>query len=134
MEAAEKTEADPSMSWLDKKGTKESAKKYNEQHPSVKEAVTAQKGEGVGAESVTKFKHPHSRVDAPVLTDAVGYAVEIDSHEPDAMEGDAFPATIHAVNVEKGTVTVSYEVDDGAPPDYQEMDYYSKDIAWIKAP
>ena len=36
--------------------------------------------------------------------------------------------------MEKGTVTVSYEVDDGAPPDYQEMDYHSKDIAWIKAP
>ena len=31
-------------------------------------------------------------------------------------------------------MTVSYEVDEGAPPDYQEMDYLSKDIAWTKAP
>ena len=80
------------------------------------------------------FKHPHSKIDAPLLSDAVDYAVEIDSHEPDALEGDAFPGIIHAVNVEKGTVTVSYEVDEGAPPDYQEMDYLSKDIAWIKTP
>ena len=80
------------------------------------------------------WRHPHSKVDAPALEDAVGYGVEIDSHEPDALEGDAFPATIHAVNVEKGTVTVSYEVDDGAPPDYQEMDYHSKDIAWSSPP
>merc|ERR1712054_631308 len=79
-------------------------------------------------------EHPHSAVPRPPLEDAGDYEVEIDSHEPDALEGDAFPATIHAVNVEKGTVTVSYEVDDGAPPDYQEMDYHSKDIAWIKAP
>ena len=31
------------MSWLDKKGTMESAKRYNEQHPSIKQAVAAQK-------------------------------------------------------------------------------------------
>ena len=64
-------------------------------------------------------EHPHSAVPRPALSDAVGYGVEVDSHEPDALEGDAFPATIHAVNVEKGTATVSYEVDDGALPDYQ---------------
>ena len=47
----------------------------------------------------------HSAVPRPALSDAVGYGVEVDSHEPDALEGDAFPATIHAVNVRR-TVTV----------------------------
>ena len=80
------------------------------------------------------YKHQHSKVPRPALADAVGYEVEVDSHEPDALDGDAFPAVVHSVDVSKGVLVVSYEVDEGAPPDLQEMDYYSKDIAWIKAP
>ena len=84
--------------------------------------------------SKESFKHPHSKVSRPDLADAAGYEVEVDSHEPDALEGDAFPAVIHSVDMEKNKLTVSFEVDDGAPPDYQEMDYYSRDLAWVAKP
>ena len=80
------------------------------------------------------FKHQHSKVPRPALADAVGYEVEVDSHEPDALDGDAFPAVIDSVDVSKGTLVVSYEVDEGSPPDLQQMDYYSRDLAWVAKP
>merc|ERR1711871_541246 len=101
------------------------AKEEAEQEAKAKEEA-GQEAE----EKIEKFKHKHSKVPRPALADAVGYEVEVDSHEPDALEGDAFPGVVHSVDVSKNTLTVSFEVDEGAPPDYQEMDYYSHDISW----
>ena len=40
---------------------------------------------------------------------------------------------VHSVDVSKGMMTVSYEVDEGAS-DLQEMDYYSRDLLGSSSP
>ena len=71
-------------------------KEAEEKAKAEKEAEEKAKAEEETKKILTKddaaeiFKHPHSKIDAPLLSDAVDYAVEIDSHEPDALEGDAF--------------------------------------------
>ena len=70
-EEDEGEEADPSMSWLDKKGSVDRAKKYNQKHPSVKKAVqNEEEKEENSLGSAGSPLHPESETDTAAAINA----------------------------------------------------------------
>jgi hypothetical protein len=84
------------------------------------------------ASPVKEFRHELSQVDRPALNDAVGYGVEIQSHEPGAEPGDMYPGKVHSVH--GNMLHVEFEVEPGNPPDFEDIDYDSRDLAWMEKP
>jgi hypothetical protein len=80
------------------------------------------------------IKHEHSQIDAPSLRNCLHYSVEVQSHEEGADPGDMFPGTVYAVNIEKGSLTIVFEVESGSLPEYEDIEYHSRDLAWIAPP
>ena len=128
MKAAEEAEA---------KAEAEAEKaKEEEEEAKMKAAAEAEAKEGRGGKKAPEdaklnYKHKHSKVPRPALPDAVGYEVEVTATSLTLWT--ATPScVVHSVDVSKGMMTVSYEVDEGAPPDLQEMDY-ALHLAWVVA-
>ena len=84
--------------------------------------------------SAQVFRHNLSLIDRPLLRDAVGYGVEVQSHDPGAEEGDMFPGTVHSVDLVSGVMRVQFAVQEGFEPDYENIPYESHDVAWMHLP
>ena len=80
------------------------------------------------------FAKQLSKVPRPLLSKAMGYTVEVVSHEPDADIGDMFLGRVIRIDKDRRTVFVQFECEEGEEPDVEEMGYMSRDIAWIEAP
>jgi Ca2+-binding EF-hand superfamily protein len=80
------------------------------------------------------FKHRHSNVERPEIQNAVGYLVEVQSHDPGALDGDMFPGKVVSVDSYAGTLRIMFDVEEGFDPDFEEVRYLSRDIAWMDVP
>eukprot|EP01038_Epipyxis_sp_PR26KG_P004899 gene4899-6860_t len=69
------------------------------------------------------------------INEAIGYQVWIDSHEPDAKEGDVMVGWVDKVNPYKQTVLVAFETSDGTTQfEKEEYPFNSDDIDWVIPP
>ena len=79
-----------------------------------------------------------SWVDRPIISESLGYLVEVRSLEPNAMKGDMFSGEIIKVNETDSTVLVSFdskgEDDEDEDEDEEYIPYDSLDIAWVAPP
>lgn len=73
-----------------------------------------------------------SLVPRPALADAVGYKVDIKSHEPDHNHDDVFVGEVISVDLDAGTMRVLFEGHDGESGDEDEVPYTSPDVAWMQ--
>ena len=78
-----------------------------------------------------EFKHTLSAIEAPEFSKAIGYGVEVQSHDEGAIEGDMCPGIVHSIDSAKGTLRIKFEVEDGDESDYEDLAFDSRDIAWI---
>jgi len=83
------------------------------------------------------------RIDRPAIEDALGYIVEMQSKEEDAVIGDMYIGKVVAVDIVNQVVTIKYlseaEREGGSEDEEQEGDredfaYSSKEIGWMEAP
>jgi hypothetical protein len=73
-----------------------------------------------------------SLVPRPPLADAVGYKVDVKSHEPDHDHDDVFVGEVVSVDPDAGTMRVLFEGQDGESGDEDELPYASADVAWMQ--
>jgi hypothetical protein len=73
-----------------------------------------------------------SLVPRPPLADAVGYKVDVKSHEPDHDHDDVFVGEVVSVDLDAGTMRVLFEGQDGGSGDEEELPYTSPDVAWMQ--
>ena len=75
-----------------------------------------------------------SLVPRPSLLSAVGYRVDVKSHQPDHDHNDVFVGEIVSVNPVAGTMRVRFDGPQGggADDDIEEFDYLSSDVAWME--
>jgi ribosomal protein L35AE/L33A len=75
-----------------------------------------------------------SLVPRPSLVDAVGYRVDVKSHQPDHDPNDVFVGEIVSVNAAAGTMRVRFDGPQGSAgdEDEEEFDYTSPDVAWME--
>jgi len=59
--------------------------------------------------------------------------VEIQSHEEGAEIGDMYSGVVESL-LDDNVLRVSMEVDEGHPPDYENVPYDSTDLAWVSFP
>lgn len=73
-----------------------------------------------------------SLVARPALADAVGYKVDVKSHEPDHDHDDVFFGEVVSVDLDAGTMRVLFEGHEGESGDEDELPYASPDVAWMQ--
>mmetsp|Transcript_3067 Transcript_3067/g.7119 ORF Transcript_3067/g.7119 Transcript_3067/m.7119 type:complete len:827 (-) Transcript_3067:110-2590(-) len=100
------------------------------QKPSPEKAVTTEVKQETPKQSPAKFSSP------ACLADAVGWAVEVQSTDPDALKGDVFVGQVRGVYPAEGTVKVLFAAEDGtfADDDFENFPFDAKTINSISPP
>jgi hypothetical protein len=74
------------------------------------------------------------KVSRPVITDTIGYEVDVKSTEVDAGDDDVYFGIIKSFDIKKEYIHVIFEGADGADNDEEDLLYDSIDISWMKEP
>ena len=73
-----------------------------------------------------------SLVSRPQLEDAVGYIVDVKSHEEDHDHDDVYVGEVVSVDVTAGIMRVLFEGEKGEQGDEEDIEYNSLDVAWMQ--